>query len=153
VNQGFKMDVSVTPSHTAVNFSGVLDGTSVYQELNLNLPIVMNFNGITRIDSTGVRNWCIWINRLKASPLIEFEECRAILVKNFALVKGSIPENVQVTSFYVPVYSPTTGERREVLLSRGREFDQNGVKVPDQLDSGGKVMDIDVAESYWSFLK
>jgi len=141
------------PTHTLIALSGALSEDSQMPAVSVKLPIHINFKNVVRLNSRGIKLWCQWIGQFKAPARLHFEECPAIVVKSFNLVKGCIPDTAQVDSFFVPLYSSPTGERKDVLVVRGRDFDGKDVRVPEQKDSKGNPMEVDVHETYWSFLR
>jgi hypothetical protein len=153
VSDVFKAVVTTTFSNTQILLSGVLGEDSDLPEVKHNLPIRVNFKNVTRINSRGVKIWYIWCRRFKAPTKISLEECPVSLINCFNMVKGSLTEIMQVDSFIVPLYSVTTGERKDVLLVRGKNFSDDSVNVPQQKDSKGAIMEIDVHDSYFSFLR
>ena len=148
----FRAKVSTLADKTLVQLGGQLCEETQLPELKLNLPIHIDFNEITRINSRGIKIWCQWIIQFKPPVRLHFEQCPAIVIKTFNLVKGCIPRIAEVDSFYVPLYSSQTSERKDVLVKRGKEYVHATVRVPEQKDSKGNVMELDVHESYWAFL-
>src|SRR5665213_1511666 len=149
----FSAAIHQNPTHTLITLSGTLSEDSILPDIDPKLPATLNFNKVSRINSRGIKIWYTWIARFKDPMRIRLQECPAIVIKSFNLVKGCFPAIVQVDSFYVPVFSEITGERKDVLLTRGKEFDSAKVTVPEQKDSKGNLMEVDVHDSYWAFSK
>ncbi|MGZ3722133.1 MAG: hypothetical protein ACXVA9_04330 [Bdellovibrionales bacterium] len=148
----FKAVVNTTPKHTLLTISGTLGEDAELPELSVKLPIRINFKNLMRMNSRGIKKWYIWIHRFKAPAKIYLEDCPTNLINCFNMVKGSLTDLVQIDSFFVPVYSAKTGERKDVLLVRGKDFSPTSVTVPQQKDSKGNIMEIDVHDTYFSFL-
>jgi len=153
VSDVFKAVVNTTSTHTLLTLSGVLGEDAELPELGMKIPIRINFKNLTRINSRGVKKWYLWIHRFKTPAKVYLEDCPPNLINCFNMVKGSLTEFTQIDSFYVPCYSSKTGERKDVLLIRGKHFSNTSVTVPEQKDSKGGVMELDVHDSYFSFLK
>jgi ABC-type transporter Mla MlaB component len=152
MNNGPRTQLDTTTDRIVLKISGAIDEFVQFPKIDPNLPLQIDFGEVTRINSRGIKLWCHWIGQFKAPTKIHLERCPTIVIKSFNLVKGCIPAVVQVDSFFVPLYSEQSGERRDFLVTRGHEFDQKSVKVPDQKDSKGNPMEVDVHDSYWEFL-
>jgi hypothetical protein len=152
VSDAFKAVVNTTPTHTLLTLSGVLGEDAEMPDLSTKLPIRINLRGLTRINSRGVKKWYTWIHKFKEPVRIYLDECTPGMINTFNMVKGSHTEQMQIDSFLVPMYSAKTGERRDILLVRGKNFTDKSVNVPEQKDTMGNVMELDVHDSYFAFL-
>jgi hypothetical protein len=57
-------------------------------------------------------------------------------------------------SFYVPYYSEHTNETQRVLLTRGHEYLEDKVSLPELRDKEGNPMELDVdANRFFKFLQ
>jgi hypothetical protein len=139
-----------------LDFSGPLDEATVFPKVNPAVTaITINLREATRLNSNGARAWIVWISSISPKIPIVLEECPVIMVKSFALIKGVLTPNMEVTSFYVPYTSDNSNERATVLFEKGRHYFQDGrIELPVVKDSQGDPMDLDVIQdSYFSFLK
>lgn len=116
--------------------------------------LVFDFSEVRAINSCGIREWIKWIKPFDQSS-ITYRKCPKIIVDQINMIDGFLPPTALVESFYVPYYSDSTGEEKQVLFSQGKEFDEMGVKCPNNIvDSKNQPMEIDVMESkYFKFLK
>lgn len=137
-----------------VELVGQIDESAIFPDLKSEGLIKINLRGITRLNSVGTRTWCLWIQRFHAPAEIILLECPVIIVKNFTMVKGFLNDRCRIYSFIVPYYSEETGERKDVLLTWGRDFDAKGLfKLPEVTDKSGNAMEPDVIpESYFAFI-
>ncbi len=128
-----------------VNFSDYpLEGTS----------LTLDLDGISAINSCGIREWIKWMQKAESVSSIVFKNCPKIIVDQMNMVEGFFPNNAKVDSFYVPYYSDETGEERNILFESNKEFTGSNLKLPDQVkDSEGNEMEIDVIETkYFKFI-
>lgn len=151
----FEYEIHENAGVTEFTFSGALDEHAKFPEVRPTMKAVIRVGGITVLNSQGTRMWIGWLTRFRPPIEVSLEECPILFVKNFSLVKGFLPEHFHVRSFFVPYYSEATRERRDVLLEEGVHYGR-GVRMtlPQQLDSAGMPMEVDVVEStYFKFLK
>lgn len=151
----FEFDVFEHGDTIEYSFSGALDEYAKFPESRPLKKAVIRLGGVTLLNSQGTRAWIGWIQRFRPPLQVVLEDCPVLFVKNFGLVKGFLPEHFVVQSFILPFYSETTRERRDVLLERGIHFERGGkLKLPEQVDSLGTKMEVDVIENaYLAFLK
>lgn len=151
----FRATVKHAKDSTHVEFVGALNESAQLPDLDVNLPIYLNFKQLTNINSSGIKMWWNWAQSFRPPTQIYLEECPPIFVKSFSFIKGLLTKQMQVNSFYLPFYSEQTAERVDFLLVRGQHF-TNGltIKVPELKDSKGNILEPDVNETtYFAFLK
>lgn len=134
---------------------------SIDEEVNLNPDllrgantIIFDFADVNSINSCGIREWIKWLMPFAQVQVI-YRNCPKIIVDQINMVDGFLPNTAMVESFYVPYYSDDSGEEKHVLFSYGKQFDDNGLRYPDNIvDSKGQPMEVDVIESkYFRFLQ
>lgn len=149
-----KVNTICEGENVIVELVGQIDESASFPELKSEGLIKINLRGISRLNSVGTRAWCLWIQRFRAPAEIVLIECPVIMVKNFTLVKGFLNDRCRIYSFIVPYYSERTGERRDILLTWGKDFDSKGLlRLPEVTDKAGNPMEADVIpESYFAFI-
>ena len=155
-NQSFTATVERRDQTTFVKLAGPIDEHAQLPPLPPGLPIVVvHLAGVTSINSIGSRAWLGWVQRLGSTTRLQLEECPVVFVKSFNMVRGFLAENARVGSFFVPYFSDQTGERRDLLAVRGRDFDVGQkVTLTAPRDSAGNAMEMDVVEdAYFAFLR
>lgn len=137
-----------------VRMSGVIDEHARLPEFKPGAIVVVHLAKVSAINSVGSRTWLGWVQRLRPPIKIQLEECPVVFVKSFNMVRGFLSPNSEVTSFYVPYYSETTGERKDVLAVKGRHFAKGRqLKLSPPVDGQGHAMELDVVEpAYLAFL-
>ena len=115
--------------------------------------ITFDLNGLNFINSMGIRDWIKLIQGL-AHVKLKFVLCPKVFIDQLNMVQGFVHNNSQVMSFYVPYFSEEDSTERNLLFTRGIEFDDSWVKPPLQvLSESGKEMKIDVIEKkYFKFI-
>ncbi|MBX3020905.1 MAG: hypothetical protein KF799_04450 [Bdellovibrionales bacterium] len=151
----FEFEVLEDGETIEYSLSGSLDEHAKLPDSRPAGKVVIRLGGVTSLNSQGTRLWIGWIQRFRSPIEVVLEDCPVLFVKNFKLVKGFLPEHFVVNSFVLPFYSERTRERRDVLMERGIHYGMNlKMKIPEQQDSAGNVMEVDVIEStYLGFLK
>lgn len=154
MGQPFKSSSQVAGETLMVQLIGDLAEGAVLPEISSEPKMNINVGKITKLNSYGTRLWCIWVNKFKEPVHIYLEECPVIFVKSFSMVKGFLPENMEVLSFYIPFYSDATGERQDFLALKGKHFFEGGkLDIPQLKDSKGNSMEMDIIpSSYLAFL-
>lgn len=150
----FKCYKDVTPLVTKLSVSGYVNEHAKFPSVEMAPKIVVDLKGVTGLNSIGTRSWLLWIkNGLPETP-ISVTYAPTLFVKMFGEVQGTLAKRVTVDSFYVPFYSDESGERKDVLFERGKQFDENGqLTLPDVKDSKGHQLELDVLPNFFNFLK
>lgn len=116
--------------------------------------VKFDLGGVRTINSTGVREWIIWINKLKVTPI--YYNCPQAVVMQFNMVKEFLVNGVKVESFQIPAYCENCGEQKTFTLRSGKEYTP-GKKLEYELpkcDKEGCSIESDVDfESYFYFIE
>jgi hypothetical protein len=117
--------------------------------------IVLDLQGVTAINSVGIREWVKWIKVIPASIALKVRKCPKIIVDQINMVSGFLPAHTKVESFFVPYFSDSSGSEKMVLFEDGKELKNGEVHPPSEVkDDSGEVMEMDVIEAkYFKFLK
>lgn len=135
--------------------TGAIDEHARLPTITADEKVVIDFNEMRRLNSTGTRTWCLWMRSIPEGADIEFRNCPVILVKSFTAIQGFLKPSIKIQSFAVPYYSKTSNERTDFMLIRDLHFgDSLGISLPELKDSRGDVMEVDINEQiYFEFLK
>jgi hypothetical protein len=133
---------------------GTLDEKGMLPSISDGTILRLDFNGVTGMNSIGIRNFIQWGEVHKNLKSIRLENCPPLMAQNFSRITGFLRSNMKVMSFYVPFYSDKTDERSDYLFVRGRDFDDQGhITMPTVKDSEGHTMMVDVnTTSFFEFL-
>jgi hypothetical protein len=152
----FNFDFKVNGTEGILNLSGVIDEDVDFSQYKISpvSQLSVFWREVRSINSCGIREWIKW---LAANPVqaIYYFECPKIIVDQINMVQGFLPKQGKVRSFFVPYFEEDSGEEKEVLFSYGKEFDDSGIKPPQEvLSSQGRRMEMDVVEAkYFRFLR
>ena len=138
---------------TRLKINGAVDQDFKFPEdLNCELVIV-DFDGLTVMNSIGIRSWLSWTAGKKGFKSMKLEHCPPIFIDQAAHILGMIPAYASVESFYAPFYESETQVEKSVLLVRGKDFGENGLTLPKVVNEKGNPYELDVPNSYFDFLK
>lgn len=153
----FKADKKANGSDVVITLSGHVDEDAQFSTLDLAgaAKVVVDADGITAINSCGIREWVKWVRTAPPTSQIVFQKCPKVIVDQINMVTGFLPENAKVESFYVPYYSDASGNEKMVLFKEGAEFKSGELHAPAEVkDDDGEVMEMDVIEAkYFKFIK
>ena len=137
-------------------FSGSIDESlanylSVFPEMT---NMTINLDQVGSINSTGIREWIKLMNKIGGSE-IKLIKCPKVFIDQVNMVKGFLPPNAQVESFYVPYFSETKNSELKILFEKGKHFTKSFVNCKETItDDSGVVYELDVISSkYFKFIK
>ncbi len=150
----FKCTKDVSPQLTTLSISGYVNEHAKFPPVETAPAIKIDLKAVTGLNSVGTRSWLVWVKNSLPDVPITIVNAPTLFVKMFGEVQGTLSPKIRVDSFLVPYYSDETGERRDVLFERGKQFDNNGqVNAPDLKDTAGHKLELDVLPNFFNFLK
>jgi hypothetical protein len=155
MTEKLQINIKKSGDTTRVYLTGVIDEDAIFNTLlpELSGRVIFNLNGISRINSCGVREW---VNFLKTLPVqIELEECSAAVVEQFNMIP-SFMENTKVTSFNAPYICDSCNLELETILELKNILDKNNeIHLPAvNCPNCKKEMEFDdIEKEYFSFLE
>ena len=104
--------VSDSGESTKVTFKGAITESAVIHPIKLadKKSLYLDFDGISYINSAGVRRWILWMwNIEKECPILRIiiERCPTIMSKQIVSIMRFVPKLTQVRSFYIPYFCET----------------------------------------------
>jgi hypothetical protein len=124
-------------------------GNLYFLEIWLGPKVVFN--------SSGIRDWIRWLQPLssqRSSVTIQLFQCPESFVQLINMISNFVPTNAEIMSFYIPFYSENTRETKRALLTKGHEYLEDKIALPEVLDSEGQKMEVDVeVPKFFRFLK
>jgi hypothetical protein len=154
----FAINSKVEGATVMVSVTGNVDEDAGFQPVDVGTAtaVVLDLNGVTAINSVGIREWIKWVKAFPPTAQLSVRNCPKIIVDQINMVAGFLPPGTRIESFYVPYYSDATGSEKMVLFVNGREFKDDGsIDFSAEIkDDSGEVMEMDVIEAkYFKFLK
>ncbi|MBT4761744.1 MAG: hypothetical protein HOO06_08625 [Bdellovibrionaceae bacterium] len=124
--------------------------------------VVFDLEGISLLNSCGLRTWILWIREIPSETVKKFKNCPRIVVEQMNILEGFLPKNSVIESFYIPYYCDDCDKEYNKLALEGEDFvagsmDSNmGVALSEipVCKECGEEMELDVVPlSYFKFLK
>lgn len=108
-------------------FSGEISEASNFPELDLNNVENVNLNteGVTYINSSGLRKWLIWISEFENSfphQQLNLQRVKPVLVNQMRNIATFVPQKTKIESIYLPFYCEACDRSEEKFASCGSEF-------------------------------
>ena len=139
-----------------IQIEGTLDEDFLFSKYPLTDADEIEFHlgKLKQLNSCGIREWIKWLSTIK-DVKTKFYECPKVFVDQMNMIKGFMPANCVVESFYVPFFNEEVGSEMLILLSNGKEYSNGEVHFPIEVkDESGRPMQLDVvASQYFKFLK
>ncbi len=148
-----KIDLIEQGIKTEVTLSGIINEDVDFSILhNLSGEVLtIDLNGITHINSCGIRDWIELQNNHFHFKKIIYKRCPQVIIEQMNIVAGFIHPNGEIESFYAPYYSNDLDKEYKVLIT---PKDVVNTKAPSKKDEKGNNLEFDdIEEQYFSFLK
>lgn len=140
-----------------LKISGGVDEDANFQPVDMSAfkTTVLDVEGVTAINSVGIREWIKWTKTFPAGVEVVIRKCPKIIVDQINMVSGFLPQGTVIESFFVPYFAESTGTEKMVLFEKGKEYNDGNLSAPSEVkDESGEVMEMDVIEAkYFKFLK
>jgi anti-anti-sigma regulatory factor len=153
----FAISKKVEGTRLVLELSGNVDEDANFlpPDIGASTDIVLDLEGITAINSVGIREWIKWIKSIPTNGTLTVRKCPKIVVDQINMVSGFLPPAAKIESFFVPYYSDSSGTEKMILFLNGKEFKDGEVHAPPEVkDEAGENMEMDVIEAkYFKFLK
>lgn len=154
----FALNKKAEGDKAVIDVTGNVDEDANFQPVDVagSAGVVLDLNGVTAINSVGIREWIKWVKSFPAGTKLSVRKCPKIIVDQINMVAGFLPAGTRIESFYVPYYSDASGSEKMVLFENGKEFKDGGeLTFPAEVkDDSGEAMEMDVIEAkYFKFLK
>lgn len=160
----FFAKATTLPNAVLIEISGQIDEHANFSPIQSGkeVPLIFDLEGITRINSVGIRTWMVWFAKNAVGRSVTFRNCPKVVVDQFNMVANFLPKNAKVESFYVPYFCESCSHEARVLLKAGVDFNQSSPgnessfqlpKTPN-CEKCALPMDLDVIEKlHFRFLK
>jgi hypothetical protein len=112
------------------------------------------FNEGVRFSSAGIVDWMRFYKSFGEIPFYFFD-CSYSVMSYASLFPSFFPKNSIIQSFYLPYYDSENDSTKNVLINRGKDFDDNGIiRLPQVKNDKGQLLEVDVTpEKYFKILK
>jgi hypothetical protein len=111
----------VWPGEKLVKVSGIIDETTMFEDTvaKFDENVWVDFSGVTRINSCGVRQWTRAIHTSAAR--IHYVNCPALIVDQFSMVPEFLGPNSEVETFEARYACESCGNEDILLLQVGKD--------------------------------
>lgn len=156
MSEKFSLNLNISNGKAIIDLKGMMDedmDLSKAAQVN-ELGFVFNFDGVTGINSCGIRDWIEFLNKLSDADTITYENCPQVIIEQMNMVKGFIPDKASIQSFYAPFFCESCDHEEKVLL-RTEEI-VNGEPPKDLACSKcqAKPLEFDaIPNQYFHFIK
>lgn len=159
----FKSTQKIEGDTLILNFEGAIDEDATFPavEPDKYAKMVLDLNGISAINSVGIREWMEWIKPIAAKLSIRLKNCPKAMVFQFNMVEGFLPQGSVVESFYVPFYCEKCDKEENALFVVGKDIVVEGGTPKVKFDPKSQLkctnadceLEMDVTEAkYFQFL-
>ncbi len=126
-----------------LTFGGEVTEASDFPDLKLEgvTRVDLNVGGVTYINSGGVQGWTNWVRDFGQrfpKTLLSLEKLPLILTRQLISVKGFVPRNSRIQSFYALYYCPDCDQEAQKLLIVGKDFRFDKTQ-PELIDSQAEM--------------
>ena len=148
------MDLNITQDGNRFALEGIINEFAKFQPLfdYEGDAIILNLKGISRINSTGVREWINAIEKVSQAVEISFEDCPPVVVYQMTMIPN-FTARAKILSVYAPFYCAECGHQQDILITMdGFSLDEG---LPDvKCGECGEGMEFDDdEESYFYFME
>jgi anti-anti-sigma regulatory factor len=105
-----------------------------------NQRLILDLEGVTLLNSVGLRSWVLWTRQLDRPEGIFLRNCTPAVVHQMNILEGFLPLSATVESFQVPYHCESCGFETALTLQRGKDFiesvnnEKEKVNLPDSLN-------------------
>jgi hypothetical protein len=153
-----KADISNVDGKLVVLLTGQIDEDVKLPSADFSSgsEVIFDFEGLTLINSCGIRDWVTWMKSIPAGKPVSFVNCPSILIDQVNMISGFVPASGKIGSFYVPYFCDECDDLKNILFTKGKEFDGEKCEVKEEIacPTCGEEAELDVIKlKYFKFLK
>jgi len=148
------MDLKITQDGNRFSLEGIINEFAKFQPLfDYDGPsIILNLKQISRINSTGVREWINAIEKVSKDVEIFFEDCPPVVVYQMTMIPN-FTARAKVLSVFAPYYCAECGHQEDILINmEGFNLD-DGLPERKCPECQSEMEFDDDEESYFYFLE
>ncbi len=151
-------DVKKDGDKAMIAFKGAIDEDCTMPTLDFSglKELMLEFDGLTLINSCGIRDWVAWVKTFPAGLVTKFTNCPSILVDQINMINGFVPNGGVVDSFYIPYFCDDCDKVVNKTVTKGKDYDGEGFEAEDEMPCPdcGAESELDVIPTkYFKFLK
>jgi hypothetical protein len=128
----------ITPEVYMVNIHGWLTDHCNLPQINnkKDASVFIDCTSLFGMNSIGIRLWMLWIKELKSKNIskLELEGLRPQILKQASLVKGFIPDDGNINSFYLDYYCEELNVGRQFRFRKDYDFNSEKMILPHVIE-------------------
>ena len=153
IGGGLTANIEQSTGTAQVAIAGAITELSDFSKLKaLKGAARIDLSGIDRINSLGVRNWCLFVRDAEAAGLaLTFERCSPVIVEQISMISNFFGAKSQVASLQVPYFCESCDTEHAQLIERAPN---SPISVPstNTCPKCGKPAAIDEPENMYEML-
>lgn len=120
IGGGLMANVEQSGATAHVTIAGAITELANFSKLKaLKGAARIDLSGIDRINSLGVRNWCLFVRDAEAAGLaLTFERCSPVIVEQISMISNFFGARSQVASLLVPYFCEGCSTEHTQLIER-----------------------------------
>lgn len=113
-----KIDKQLLEDKLTILLAGTIDEDADFKPIEgLSQPeVVFDFEGVTLLNSCGIREWISYITKLPPQTHITYRKCPQIIIEQINMVHGFFREGSVIESFFAPYYCEKCDKESKLLL-------------------------------------
>jgi len=156
VKAGLRWNVVRGPERIDISLSGAVDEFAsldiLLEELPHNVPVRIDLTHVDRINSVGVRNWIVFVDKLRLHHIeVELDGCSVVIVRQMNMILQFRGHGV-VRSAYAPYYCSRCKKEQLRLIDLTVDV-ATQLHAPLPCPTCGTVLDLDEEEQLYTELQ
>lgn len=155
MSQKFDVELTINNGVASVKLAGRMDEDMDLEKVKtVSEPqVIFDFKEIESINSCGIRDWINFLGEIPKAHKIIYKNCPQVIIEQMNMVKGFLPSNSTIESFFAPFFCEECEHEEKILLSPDKVIEKKpptDIVCPKCSASG---MDFDaIAAQYFHFL-
>ena len=117
MNVKMTLEKQIIDDEARIFISGNIDEDSDFSEI-MELGVkkyVFDFAKVTMLNSCGIREWILLIDKLGENANIRYKNCPQIVIEQMGMVYGFIKKEARIESFYAPYFCSDCDYRKWIF--------------------------------------
>lgn len=150
-----RIDKQLLDDKLTILLAGTIDEDADFKPIEgLSQPeVVFDFEGVTLLNSCGIREWISYIAKLPTKTHVTYRKCPQIIIEQINMVHGFFREGAVIESFYAPYYCEKCDKESKLLLQTATVKNRRAPAASCP-HCGAEGLEFDaLEEQYFHFLK
>lgn len=147
------IDIEGDSNIMSLSFKGNIDEDFAWKDLlkQKSKNYIIDFNGVTLLNSCGIREWIHFLNHLGSDSQVTYINCPPVIIHQMNIVAGLLSQNAIVETFYAPYFDE---EEDQEVLKLLKVCDIKNGKAPRMVsETTGRDLEFDgIEKQYFHFI-